>query len=148
MQYPWKPGEGGGFSGTEITNTCLLPRGCWGLNPGLLEEQPLILAARPSLQPCGALFLQFPISLKLLQNKKWLQCDKFSLKLKRIDRGWVALVQYFQRTPHMPLSLTRVVAKSQAFWRRSDCLDIYESFVYLLHLPEMKITALKLSRSY
>jgi hypothetical protein len=28
----------------------------WELNPGLLEEQPLLLAAKPSLQPHHAVF--------------------------------------------------------------------------------------------
>jgi hypothetical protein len=31
-----------GFPGTEITDSCELPCGCWELNPDLLEEQPAL----------------------------------------------------------------------------------------------------------
>ena len=31
--------------------SCELPCGCWELKPGPLEEQPVLLAAEPSLQP-------------------------------------------------------------------------------------------------
>jgi hypothetical protein len=34
-----------------VTNSCKLPCGCWELNPGPLEEQPVLLTTEPSLQP-------------------------------------------------------------------------------------------------
>jgi hypothetical protein len=34
-----------------ITDGCELPYGCWELNSGPLEEQPVLLTAEPSLQP-------------------------------------------------------------------------------------------------
>ena len=34
-----------------ITDGCEPPCGCWELNAGLLEEQPVLLSAEPSLQP-------------------------------------------------------------------------------------------------
>jgi hypothetical protein len=34
-----------------ITDGCEPPRGCWELNLGPLEEQPVLLTAEPSLQP-------------------------------------------------------------------------------------------------
>ena len=40
-QIPW----------TWITDGCESPCGCWDLNPGPLEEQPVLLTAEPSLQP-------------------------------------------------------------------------------------------------
>lgn len=76
MQYLWKPEEGGGASGSGVKDSCWLPCERGELNPSPLEEQLLLLTAKPSLQPCDALFLPFPISLKLFQNKKGLQCDK------------------------------------------------------------------------
>ncbi|KAL6074356.1 hypothetical protein STEG23_012106, partial [Scotinomys teguina] len=37
--------------GTGVTDSCELPCGFWDLNPGPLEEQPVLLTAEPSLQP-------------------------------------------------------------------------------------------------
>lgn len=34
-----------------VTEGCELPCGCWELNPGPLQEQPVLLATEPSLQP-------------------------------------------------------------------------------------------------
>jgi len=34
---------------SEITDSYELPCGCWDLNPGSLEEQPVLLTAEPSL---------------------------------------------------------------------------------------------------
>jgi hypothetical protein len=31
-------------------DSCELPCGCWELNPGTLEEQPVLLTTEPSLQ--------------------------------------------------------------------------------------------------
>jgi hypothetical protein len=36
--------------GTQISYSCQLPHGCWELNPGPLEEQPVLLTTEPSLQ--------------------------------------------------------------------------------------------------
>lgn len=36
--------------GTGVTGTCEPPRGSWGSNSHLLEEQPMLVTARPSLQ--------------------------------------------------------------------------------------------------
>lgn len=50
--YAWPPGrseEGIRSPGTGINGDYELPRGCWDLNPGLLQEQ-VLLAAEPSLQ--------------------------------------------------------------------------------------------------
>ena len=38
-------------SGTEVKDACELPCRCWELNPGPLEEQPVLLTAELSLQP-------------------------------------------------------------------------------------------------
>jgi len=43
-------GEGVRASGTGVIDSCELPCGCWDLNLGLLEEQPALLTAEPSLQ--------------------------------------------------------------------------------------------------
>jgi hypothetical protein len=40
--------EGVEFPGTGVTDRCKLPCGCWKLNPGPLEEQP-VLTTYPSL---------------------------------------------------------------------------------------------------
>jgi hypothetical protein len=43
-----------------VTDGCELPCGCWELNPGLLEEQPVLLAAEPSVKALeGLLFWVF-----------------------------------------------------------------------------------------
>lgn len=43
--------EGVRSLGTEITGSCELLCGCWKLNLGPLEEQPVILTDKLSLQP-------------------------------------------------------------------------------------------------
>jgi hypothetical protein len=40
---------------TRIVIGCEPPYRCWGLSLGLLEEQPVLLASEPSLQPNGFL---------------------------------------------------------------------------------------------
>jgi hypothetical protein len=44
-----RPKEGIRFV-TRVTNGCELPCGCWELNPGLQEEEPVLLTTEPSLQ--------------------------------------------------------------------------------------------------
>ena len=36
--------------GTGLTGDCELPCGCWGLNLGLLDEQPVLLNTDPTLE--------------------------------------------------------------------------------------------------
>ena len=36
--------------GTGVTDGCEPPCGCWELNPGPIEEKPVLLATEPSLQ--------------------------------------------------------------------------------------------------
>ena len=43
---------------------CELPCGCWELNSGPLEEQPVHLTAEPSHQPCNFLCVCFIIAHK------------------------------------------------------------------------------------
>jgi len=38
-------------SRTGVSGGCEPPHGCWELNPGPLEEQPVLLTTDPSLQP-------------------------------------------------------------------------------------------------
>jgi hypothetical protein len=49
-----------------------MPCGCWELNPGPLEEQPVLLSAEPSLQP---LILTTPDSV-LIQFHLVSDCGK------------------------------------------------------------------------
>jgi hypothetical protein len=51
MQFQRKPEVGVGSRGTGVSNSSKFPYGCWGLNVGLLEEEPVLLAAGPSNQP-------------------------------------------------------------------------------------------------
>jgi len=39
-------------------DSCEPPCGCWELNPGPLEEQPVFLTTEPSLQPSSISFLR------------------------------------------------------------------------------------------
>jgi len=43
--------DGVGCPGTGVTDRHEPPCGCCELNPGLLEEQPVLLTSEPSLQP-------------------------------------------------------------------------------------------------
>ena len=49
--YPRKLEEGVISSTMAVTWYCELPCGCWELNPGPLEEEPVPLRAEPSPQP-------------------------------------------------------------------------------------------------
>ena len=51
VQYLQRPEEGIRSLGTGVTGGCELPCGCWELNPGPLEEQPVLVTTEPSLQP-------------------------------------------------------------------------------------------------
>jgi hypothetical protein len=42
-RYLWKTKEGVRSPGNRVTGACELPRVCWVRNPGLLEEQPVLL---------------------------------------------------------------------------------------------------------
>ena len=53
---PLKPEEGVRTSGTGVMDGCRLPCGCWELNSGPLEEQPVLLTTEPSLQPQKSVF--------------------------------------------------------------------------------------------
>ena len=46
-----------------ITGGCEPPCGCWELNSGPLEEQPVLLTSEPSLQPWSTLVLFFWVFL-------------------------------------------------------------------------------------
>jgi hypothetical protein len=50
--------KGVGSPGTGVIDGCEQPYGYWDLNPGPLEEQPVLLTAEPSLQPCKHSFSQ------------------------------------------------------------------------------------------
>jgi hypothetical protein len=41
-----------GSPGTGVVDNCELPCGCWELNPGVLQEQPVFLTTESSLQGC------------------------------------------------------------------------------------------------
>lgn len=48
---PWRPQEGLTSPETGVTEGCELPHRCWELNPESLEEKPVLLIPKPSLQP-------------------------------------------------------------------------------------------------
>ena len=50
--------EGVGSHRPKVIGICDLPYGCWELNPGPLEEQPVLLTAEPSLQSLLNLLMQ------------------------------------------------------------------------------------------
>ena len=47
----------GQIPGNGVTDSCELPCGCWEVNPGPLEEQPVLLTTEPSLPPPGLFIL-------------------------------------------------------------------------------------------
>lgn len=60
-----------GASGTGITGGCEVPWGCWEPNPGPLEEQRVLLATEPSLQPQHRTFFKhFSVCLQLCNNHR------------------------------------------------------------------------------
>jgi hypothetical protein len=51
-----------------ITDGCEPPCGCWELNSGPLEEQSVLLATEPSLQPCVTVILVVFLNRVLLYS--------------------------------------------------------------------------------
>ena len=47
---PKEAREGTNFPGTGVMDGCEPPHGCWELNPGDQQEQPVLLTVEPSLQ--------------------------------------------------------------------------------------------------
>jgi hypothetical protein len=47
----WRPKEGIGSPGTQVSGVCKPLCGCWDSNLSPLEEQSVLLTAEPSLQP-------------------------------------------------------------------------------------------------
>lgn len=45
-------GQRRALDGTGVTEGCEPPRECWESNPGLLQEQQMLLMAEPTLWPC------------------------------------------------------------------------------------------------
>lgn len=75
--------EGTGSPGTGITASCELSCVYWLLNLGLLEEQPVLLPAKPSLQT-QAIVLYVQKDWKTLEqpwwralNEKFFSCFQF-----------------------------------------------------------------------
>ena len=62
LMHAWclrKPEKGIGFPGTGVTDGREPPCGCWGLNLGPLEEQPVLLIAEPPLQSHAFIYFYF-----------------------------------------------------------------------------------------
>jgi hypothetical protein len=55
----WRSDEGIKSPGTGVTGACEHQYGCWELNPGLLQEQPVLLASDPSFHPLYLFFFFF-----------------------------------------------------------------------------------------
>ena len=47
----YRPERGNWIPGTGVLDDCETPCGYWELNPGSLEQQPVLLTAKPSLHP-------------------------------------------------------------------------------------------------
>ena len=81
-------GEAVGSPGTGVTDRCELPCGCWELNPGLLEEQPVLLTTKLSLQlpkyitTFVCLFFETRVSLYSLGYPGTLSIDQAGFKLR------------------------------------------------------------------
>lgn len=78
-----RPEEGIVFPGTEITDSCEQPCGCWQSNPDPPEEQPVLLTADSFFQPYFILLSCKPQELRA--------CLSFLKKL------WVTTVKHLAR---------------------------------------------------
>lgn len=58
MHAWWRPEERGGFPVTGVTDGCEPLCGSWELNPGSVEEQPVVLTAEPSTAPSRSVYLR------------------------------------------------------------------------------------------
>ena len=63
--------EGVVAAGTGVTDNCKLPCGCWELNSGPLEEQPMLLTVESSFQPLALHFLAIMHST-MISTEMWL----------------------------------------------------------------------------
>ena len=57
-----------------VTDSCKLPSGCWELNPGPLEEQPVLSTAEPPLQPVVPLFLKYCNRTEVVKGMQYFLC--------------------------------------------------------------------------
>lgn len=79
----------------ELQTACEPPCGCWDFNPGPLEKQPVLLAAKSSLQ-----------ALPLLKNEQSV-CWRVQVYLEMAGR-WLSLER------HLPLNLSLIFLDPQA----------------------------------
>ena len=63
--------KGSTSPGTAVTDKCELPCGCWELNPGPLEEQPLLLTSELSLPALRVRFLKSKTKLETKGPHSW-----------------------------------------------------------------------------
>lgn len=56
-EYRQRSEEGIGSPRVGLTDGSESPCGCWEANPGLLQEQQVLLTSEPSLQPPKSMFL-------------------------------------------------------------------------------------------
>ena len=82
-------GEGVRSPGIGITDSCKLTYGGWELNPGLLEEQPVLLTAGPSLQPPFTLLFNMPCDFALIVVVARYDLSGLSLKFHIHLASWV-----------------------------------------------------------
>jgi hypothetical protein len=67
--------EGMGSTRTGVSGSCELLCGYWELNPGSVEEHPVLLTTEPSLQPPPVHFLvmiSFPLPFSFLSLSPFL----------------------------------------------------------------------------
>lgn len=68
VQYLRRPEEGTIFPGVGVTGGCEQACRCWEFNRGLLEDEPLLLTAEPSVQSSLTSYL----CAQVAEGQKWL----------------------------------------------------------------------------
>jgi hypothetical protein len=62
--YVYTPEESMGSSGSTVITGCEPPCGCWELNSGPLEDEPVLLTTEPSLSSPKPLSFKFRNGIK------------------------------------------------------------------------------------
>lgn len=93
MQEPLEDRRGVGSSKTGAIDSCVLPYGCWGPNPGPVQKQQVLVTAEPSFKPLIKKITIFFLK-KIIESKPvwWIRPGA-----RRITCLWSSLATYIAK---------------------------------------------------
>jgi hypothetical protein len=137
-----RPKEGLRSPGTEVTDSCEPPCGCWELNPDPLEEQPMPLRSVPFLQPHFLLSVQFRIPNSwnegvLLFQLTWIISQRYNQRL--MSSVILGSVKLTVKTSHYTSCIPPTIDHTPSTTPHPPYL-IYHLLSTILHPPHLLYT--------